>query len=174
MLIRKNSLVLPAAILAALAIVVGTVVAARPAEAGGPKAPKHTVLLVGSGAVLGINDLGDVGPTPGDIRTLSLALSTEGGEPRGRAEIVQTLTRQVADVGTAMKSVVLTLDDGAVTALGLTTFADFTSPSGRPSDPIERIAITGGTGAYKRAAGEVEITVLPEFRSKWLIRFTRR
>ena len=33
MLIRKNSLVLPAAILAALAIVVGTVVAARPAEA---------------------------------------------------------------------------------------------------------------------------------------------
>ena len=54
------------------------------------------------------------------------------------------------------------------------SFADFTSPSGRPSDPIERIAITGGTGTYKRAAGEVEITVLPEFRSKWLIRFTQR
>ena len=160
-------------VLTALALLVGTFVAAGPARAGGPRTPPRVMVLHGSGAVVGIVDLGQAGATPGDIRTLSLALETVKGTAAGRAEIVQTLTRQADGVGTAVKSVVMTLSDGAITASGTTTFSDFTSPSGRPDDRIEQIAITGGTGRYDGVSGSVDITVLPEFRSQWVLRFSR-
>jgi len=56
--------------------------------------------LIGSGAVLGIFDTGEKGPTPGDVRTLSLTMSNSKAVPIGQAEVVQTLTRQQGNVGT--------------------------------------------------------------------------
>lgn len=160
--------------LVALALVVGSIIAAGPARAGGPGKPPRAMTLIGSGAVVGIADLGQAGASPGDIRTLSLTLKTAKGATVGRAEIVQTLTRQADGLGTAVKSVVMTLTNGAVTASGTTTFSDFTSPNGRPDDRIEQIAITGGTGRYDGASGSVDITILPEFRSEWVLRFSQQ
>ena len=108
-----------------------------------------------------------------DIRTLSLALTNTKNQPAGRVEIVQTLTRQGSTTGTAVKVVVLTLPRGVITATGQTEFADFTDPQGRPRDLVERLAITGGTGAYRGASGQIDVEVLPNFTSRWTISLDR-
>lgn len=133
----------------------------------------HVITLTASGATLGVSDLNAPGPTPGDIRTLSLALTNMKNQPAGRAEIVQTLTRQGSASGTAVKVVVLTLPRGIITGIGQTEFANFTDPQGRPRDLIERLAITGGTGAYRGASGQIDVEVLPNFSSRWTISLDR-
>ena len=140
---------------------------AHPAHAAsrGP----HVIPLTGVNATLGISDVNAKGPTPGDLRTLSLDLRNTREQPAGRVDIVQTLTRQEGDIGTAVKQVVISLPRGTITGLGQTQFSDITDPSSRPNDRSERIAITGGTGAYVGARGTVNIVVLPDFTSRWII-----
>ena len=143
---------------------------AAPAQAG-KGADSRTLTVIGSDAVLGLGDVGTAGNSPGDVRTLSLALRSTKGEPVGRAEIVQTLTRQADGVGTAVKHVVLNLPKGSVIGMGTTQFTDFLSPTARPDDRTERIAIVGGTGAFVDANGTMDIVVLPEFTSRWTLRY---
>ena len=131
--------------------------------------PEKVITLTGSNATLGISDLNAQGPTPGDIRTLSLALTNAKNQPAGRAEIVQTLTRQGTSSGTAVKVVVLNLPRGLITSVGQTEFTDITDPKARPGELKERLAITGGTGAYRGASGEIRVDVLPNFASRWKI-----
>ena len=126
--------------------------------------------LIGSNAILGINDNGQPGPSPGDIRTLSLTLSNTRDVAVGRAEIVQTLTRQQGDIGTAVKVVVIELPRGTLTVLGTVDFTNFTESSARPIDTNEALAVVGGTGAYRGVGGQVDIQVLPDFKSRWIIR----
>ena len=149
----------------------GPAVVIAPAHAS--HKPDHVITLLASGATLGISDLNAPGPTPGDIRTLSLALTNTRNQPTGRVEIVQTLTRQGSTTGTAVKIVVLTLPRGVITATGQSEFADFTDPQGRPRDLVERLAITGGTGAYRGASGQIDVEVLPNFTSRWTISLDR-
>ena len=153
------------------ALVIITLAAAAVAPATAHAAPKspHVITVLGGNASLGIVDNGAKGPTPGDIRTLSLALTNTKGQPAGQVEVVQTLTRQVGDVGTAIKSIVITLPRGTITGLGVTQFVDITDPQARPNDKTEQIAITGGTGAFVGATGQIDITVLPGFASRWTI-----
>lgn len=133
-------------------------------------ANKPTVItLFGSDAILGINDNNTTGPSPGDIRTLSLAMSNRKGKALGRADIVQTLTRQTDDLGTAVKVVAIQLPKGTITAMGTVSFVDFTDPNGRPNDETEELAVVGGTGSYVGASGSIDIRVLPNFRSQWVI-----
>lgn len=135
--------------------------------------PPRVITLIGSGATLGIADLNAAGSSPGDIRTLSLALANTKGQPSGRVEIVQTLTHIEGTVDTAVKVVVLNLPRGTITGVGVTDFTDFTNPQSRPSDVTEHIAITGGTDAYRGAAGQIDIQVLPNFASRWIISLDR-
>jgi len=130
--------------------------------------------LIGSNAVLGITDTGATGPTPGDTRTLSLTMSTPKGAAVGRAEIVQILTRQQGDVGTAVKTVVISLPKGSISVMGVVEFINFTDPTSRPNDATEHLAVVGGTGAYRGAGGEVDIAVLPGFASRWTITLDRK
>jgi hypothetical protein len=154
----------------AAAITVAMSVPAIPAaQALGQSAKKTTITVIGSDAVIGINDNNLPGPTPGDIRTLSLALSDKKGVALGRAEIVQTLTRQQGDIGTAVKIVVLNLPKGTITAMGTTDFVNFTDKVSRPNDAKEHIAVVGGTGAYRGASGQIDITLLPSFASRWVV-----
>jgi len=155
-----------ATLLGAMALI-GSSLAVAPAQASNK--PDHVITLTGSNAKLGISDLNAPGPTPGDIRTLSLALTNNRNQPAGRAEIVQTLTRQGASDGTAVKVVVLTLPRGIITGIGQSDFTNFTDPQGRPKDLIEQLAITGGTGAYRGVSGQVDVTVLPNLDSQWTI-----
>jgi len=135
--------------------------------------PARVITLTANGATLGIDDLNAPGSSPGDVRTLSLALTNIKGQPAGRAEIVQTLTHVDGNVGTAVKVVVLNLPRGTITGLGVTEFTDFTSPQSRPNDETERIAITGGTDAYRGASGQIDVQVLPNFASRWIISLDR-
>ena len=161
---RSVPVVLGSALASLLAV---GALAAAPAQAANPT--NRVITLIGSGATLGIADLNAPGPTPGDLRTLSLSLANTKGQPTGRAEIVQTLTRQDGATGTAVKVVVLNLPRGVITATGITEFTDITDRQARPNDRTERIAITGGTGAYRGASGHIDITVLPDFASRWVI-----
>lgn len=131
--------------------------------------PVRVITLSASGATLGIDDLNAPGSSPGDVRTLSLALTNAKGQPAGRVEIVQTLTHLEGNVGTAVKVVVLNLPRGTITGLGTTEFIDFTSPQSRPNDETEHIAVTGGTGAYRGASGQIDVQVLPNFTSRWIV-----
>jgi hypothetical protein len=155
------------AVLALAATLTALGLVATPANAA--TSTPRVLTLIGSGATLGIADLNAPGPTPGDVRTLSLSLKNLKGQPAGRAEIVQTLNRQEGGTGTAVKVVVLNLPRGVITATGLTEFTDITDRQARPNDRTERIAITGGTGIYRRAAGHIDIEVLPDFASRWVI-----
>lgn len=162
---NRRSLFAPLA-LCSLALAVLPVVA-PPASAA--EKPARVITLTGSGATLGIDDANAQGPSPGDVRTLSLALTNAKNQPAGRVEIVQTLTHIEGDVGTAVKVVVLTLPRGTITGLGMTQFTNFTNPQSRPNDENEQIAITGGTGAFRGASGQIDVQVLPNFASRWLI-----
>lgn len=135
--------------------------------------PVRTITLIGSGATVGIDDENVAGPSPGDVRTLSLALTNAKKQPAGRVEIVQTLTHINGNVGTAVKVVVLNLPRGAITGQGFTEFTDFTNPQSRPNGDTEQIAITGGTGAYRGASGQIDVQVLPNFTSRWIISLDR-
>jgi hypothetical protein len=138
-------------------------------------AKRPTVItLFGSDAILGINDNNTVGPSPGDIRTLSLTMSNPKGKALGRADIVQTLTRQIANLGTAVKVAAIQLPKGTITAMGTVNFVDFTDPNGRPNDDTEELAVVGGTGAYIGASGNIDIRVLPGFQSQWVIKLGAR
>ena len=155
-------------------IVVGTIlfgVAPLMSVHAADSAKKSSVFtLVGSNAILGINDNGQPGPTPGDIRTLSLTMSNTKDVEVGRAEIVQTLTRQQGDIGTALKVVVIELPKGTLTVIGDADFTNFTDTKARPKDNDEQLAVVGGTGVYRGAGGQVDIQVLPDFKSRWVIK----
>lgn len=163
-----------ARLLVALVAPVALIASALPASASdGPRKPT-TLTVIGSKVVLGISDLGAQGPTPGDLRTLSLALTTVKGVPMGRASIVQVLVAQEGAQGTATKTVVLNLPKGSISILGTTQFTDITDPANRPSDATEQLAIVGGTGAYQGAYGQADIHVLPDFTSRWVLRLYLR
>ncbi len=138
-----------------------------------PKRPA-VITLFGGDAILGINDNNTTGPSPGDIRTLSLTMSNRKGNALGRADIVQTLTRQMDNLGTAVKLVAIQLPKGKITAMGTVNFVDFTDPNGRPNDETEELAVVGGTGSYVGASGSIGIRVLPNFRSQWVINLGAR
>lgn len=160
----------PFTLITAAAITIAMSASAIPtAQALVQTAKKLTITLIASDAILGVNDNNLPGPTPGDIRTLSLTLSNKKGVALGRAEIVQTLTRQQGEIGTAVKSVVLNLPKGTITAMGTTDFVNFTDKASRPNDETEHIAVVGGTGAYRGASGHIDVIVLPGFTSRWII-----
>ena len=146
-------------------------VVAPPATA--TEKPSRVITLTGSDAKLGIDDLNMPGSSLGDVRTLSLALTNTKGQPAGRVEIVQTLTHISGTTGTAVKVVVINLPRGRITGLGVTEFTDFTNPQSRPNDQTEHIAITGGTKAFRNASGQIDVKVLPNFASRWIIQLDR-
>lgn len=58
--------------------------------------------------------------------------------------------------------------DRAVKVLVI-TFDDFINPASRPNDRVEQLAIVGSTGRHPGACGIVDIELLPNFRSRWII-----
>jgi hypothetical protein len=60
----------------------------------------------------------------------------------------------------------LSLPDGQITAQGLPTLTESGSP------PFE-LAITGGTGAYRTADGQIQVTQVSETRSRYVLTVLR-
>ena len=138
------------------------------AAPGSQGSSAQRLVLIGKDAKLGINDNGAPGSSAGDVRTLALTMTTASGTVVGTVDVVQTLTDEGA-VDRAVKTLVISLPKGTISGMGLTTFNDFISPTSRPNDRIEQIAIVGGTGKYRGASGVIDIEILPNFNSRWRI-----
>mgnify|MGYP006279212217 CR=1 FL=1 len=149
--------------------VAGTLLLASPAFAREPAQTMATMVLIGSDAQVGIVDNSPAGASPGDVRTLSVKLAKTNGTDMGEAQVVETLTRHVGTLGTAVKLVVLDLPQGTITATGHADYDNFTSFDSGPNEPNERLTIIGGSGPYRGATGQVDVKSLPDLKSRWTI-----
>jgi hypothetical protein len=108
-------------------------------------------------------DLGEPGDSLGDqfIGTSNL---TQNGRPAGEAHIVCQAVRLVETGVTAQCVGTLVLLAGQITVQGAPTFTE---------DLHFTLAITGGTGRYKAAQGELQSRALSETQDELSVRLTR-
>jgi Allene oxide cyclase barrel like domain len=105
-----------------------------------------------TGKVVGFTkiDLGDPGPSVGDQQIITMDVFA-GPKRLGESHVVCTSVRMDAAGSIAQCDNVTHLPNGDIVATGLVTSAqEETSPFGQ--------AITGGTGAYKQAHGQLTVS----------------
>jgi hypothetical protein len=93
-------------------------------------------------------DAGDPGPSLGDVAIFKDGLNRENGTPAGSFREVCTLVTFAGNRFTSDYecSGTVALDGGTITLQGSFT----------PAKPVQVNAISGGTGAYRAARGEIE------------------
>jgi hypothetical protein len=112
-------------------------------------------------------DAGAPGPSPGDRVVFATSL-TRDGRPWGDAGGSCTVTSLNADgTFTASCQAVSRDRDGLLATQSLVTFRNGLQP------PF-KLAITGGTGRYSGAAGEVEVRQLTETTETYTVRLDSR
>jgi|tagenome__1003787_1003787.scaffolds.fasta_scaffold20511199_2 hypothetical protein len=112
-------------------------------------------------------DTGEPGPSPGDRAVFATSFTREGG-PSGVAGGSCTVTNLNADgTFTASCQAVSRDRDGLLATQSLVTFRNGLQP------PF-KLAITGGTGRYSGAGGEVEVRQLTETTETYTVRLDRR
>jgi len=113
---------------------------------------KTTLRVVGTEIQSQFLDLGDTGPSLGDELIFSESLAV-GGRDVGMSGVVCTVTHAMApyDVLTYQCVGTLSLRRGQITAQGLLEV------QGEDDTGPWTVAITGGTGAYRGASGEIVV-----------------
>jgi hypothetical protein len=114
-------------------------------------------------------DLGDTGPTLGDELVFSETLFRRGREV-GVSGVVCTLTQVVPPYGDVLMYHcvgTLSLQKGQITLQGLIELQGMDDPG-----PF-RVAITGGTGAFRGAGGEAVVLNVSETTSIYKLRFDK-
>jgi len=150
----------PASLIAALAVLVwGT----APAAAG--THGKRTLRLVGEQIQSEFLDFGAAGPSLGDELVFSESLSRHGREV-GVSGVVCTITQTTPPYDVAWFHCVgtLSLRRGQITLQGLIQVQGENDPG-----PF-KVAVTGGTGAYRSAGGVAVIREVSETRSIYRLR----
>jgi|tagenome__1003787_1003787.scaffolds.fasta_scaffold20937391_1 hypothetical protein len=112
-------------------------------------------------------DLGASGPTPGDQIIFATTVSRDGhpaGDTGGSCTVT-TVDPSGALTGSCQATA--RLGDGMLTTQALVTF-------GPGLQPPFRLAITGGTGRYRGAAGEVEVQQRSETTEDYIVRLDKR
>lgn len=116
-------------------------------------------------------DLGAEGLSVGDRFTFSDDLLKNGktvGTDGGECVIVRIdpegATEQTAESLTVQCTVTLSLEAGQITVQGLVTFTN------APTQEPFTVAITGGTGDFRTAHGEVEVTELSATEDRLTVR----
>jgi hypothetical protein len=104
-------------------------------------------------------DLGASGPSIGDKNVFSDDLSAQKGSAKigvdgGECTVVRI--DQQSNTATAQCVVTLSLADGQIAVQGLATFAEEQGPT------TIVLAITGGTGSFRGASGEVTAELISE------------
>ena len=104
-------------------------------------------------------DLGEKGFGQGDqfVETDDLFLD---GKKVGTLEVVGTATRVDGDSATFQAAVTASLPKGDITHQGIFTAGPTSGP-----EPFF-LAITGGTGAYRSADGETEVTIVSDTEAR--------
>ena len=105
-------------------------------------------------------DLGETGPGPGDRFVFSEDLY-KGDEKVGQDGGECTAVRSVAGIPIANCLATLSLPGGQITVQGLVDFSD--------EEPIT-VAVTGGTGRYDEADGEMTIETISDTEDRFTIR----
>src|SRR3954452_5899512 len=112
-------------------------------------------------------DLGDQGLSPGDQPVFATALSRDG-RPEGVTGGSCTVTSLNSDnTFTASCQATAQLRGGLLTTQALVTF-------GPGLQPRFTLAITGGTGKYSGASGEVEVRQMTETTEDYVVRLDSR
>jgi hypothetical protein len=152
---------LAVAVLAAVILASGGVTLAS-ADSNGPSDDNgaQVIKLFALTVQIDFIDLGAQGFSLGDQQVFSDELfDKQGGTKLGSDGGVCTITH-VADAkagsGTAQCAVTLSLEGGQITSQGLVTFV-----GNEPPPPFD-FAVTGGTGAYKDARGQVTVQELSD------------
>jgi hypothetical protein len=155
-----------AAALAATALIVPTVALA--ARGGGhPHGHGQTFTLHAVQTADEFLDLGATGLTSGDQIIFATAVS-RGGRSAGVTGGSCTVTTIDPDNRfTASCQATARLGDGVITTQALVTFRDGLQP------PFT-LAITGGTGRYSGAGGEVEVRQISDTTEDYIVRLDRR
>jgi allene oxide cyclase-like protein len=152
-----------AAIVAALISVAGVTLASANSDSSSGTTTKLFELTVQTADI----DLGDKGFSLGDMEIFSDDLYDKEGGTKvgfdGGACTIVRITDAKTFSGTAQCLVTLSLAKGQITTQGLVTFAGDGLP--KPFD----IAITGGTGAYQDADGQVTVEQLSETKANLTI-----
>jgi hypothetical protein len=138
----------------ASAVAVGAIALAGTAYAATPDKPHshvRTIHLVEAGATpkLTVVDVGEPGLSPGDGVVTTDRVAYENGTPAGAMSQECTLTEPGTSLLTSTFecSGSLVLEDGTITNSG--PFV--------PSAPEQSLAVTGGTGEFATARGEVSV-----------------
>jgi hypothetical protein len=143
--------------LAALLVVVGGISGSAVATFADPS-PTRTLTVVIQEREARVVDLGPAGPSQGDLRVINAPLYNEHATKAiGRTDHVCTVTEPADDPGEQAQGHIMqclttySLPGGQLTAQGVFTYPALTEPV-----PEGRRAITGGTGEYHTARGEVQ------------------
>jgi hypothetical protein len=112
-------------------------------------------------------DLGATGLSPGDQAVFATAVSRDG-RPEGPTGGSCTVTSVNSDnTFTASCQATAQLRGGLLTTQALVTFNEGLQP------PF-KLAITGGTGEYSGASGEVEVRQITDTTEDYVVRLDRR
>jgi hypothetical protein len=145
----------------ALAVLVLGVPFASGTQQGGGRGAK-TIRLTATEVAFNYLDLGDKGPTLGEQIVFADTLSHAGkmvGEDGGTC----TVTRVVSQSGLTTHCVAtLSLRYGQITVQGLVTFRE-------GSEMPFTVAVTGGTGAYRSAGGELRVIPVSETVERYVL-----
>jgi allene oxide cyclase-like protein len=152
---------------AALAIVVLGVLAFGSSAAAADGKGKKTLKLIGRESQSEFLDLGTPGPSLGDQLVFSEVLFRRGRGEVGMSGVVCTVTEALPpyDVLTFHCVATLSLRRGQITLQGLVEAQGMDDPG-----PF-RVAITGGTGAFRAAGGEARVRFPRPMRSVYKLRF---
>jgi hypothetical protein len=152
--------------LAILATVALGVLAPGSAVASANGGGKKTLRITATEKQSEFLDLGTPGPSLGDELVLSERLFSRGREV-GESGVVCTVTQAVPpyDVLTFHCVATLSLRKGQITLQGLIEVQGEDDPG-----PF-RVAITGGTGAFRGAGGEAVVRQVTTTRSVYKLRF---
>jgi hypothetical protein len=112
-------------------------------------------------------DVGDAGPSPGDQVVFATAVS-RNGRPAGVTGGSCTVTNLGSDdTFTASCQATARLQEGQITTQALVTFR-------AGLQPRFTLAVTGGTGRYSGASGEVEVHQITDTTEDYIVRLDRR
>jgi hypothetical protein len=114
-----------------------------------PQSHRDDLQLTGKVVAVQKVDLGDAGDTLGDQQIISMDVFA-GPKRVGESHVVCTVVRVQPGLTTTQCDNVTSLPDGQITASGLVTSAQ------EETTPFVQ-AVTGGTGAYKQAHGQLTV-----------------
>lgn len=156
-LLSRPVLLLVTMVAAVLILAVGFVVGAQVGSASTrASSSPHTLTLIERNIQVAVIDLGTPGPSMGDLRVGHAQLyNAQGTQLVGRIDFFLSLTDTAATPQPVVlkANYTLSFSNGTIEIGGVSRRAAITS-----LPPDDSLAITGGTGSYRGAQGEMHLT----------------